>query len=256
MQPHPLRVCAEILKQSRIPLLLGNENLISMGGVFSFENYTLTIGNKDRELCLPINLESSGHLHLRFYSPNFMLAVHLHQDWDHGHPNTMEDEERRTRLWEGNIGTVINDLNHCKVCVTRHTNLSGQIESTHMAEDNPEADKAITNPQTGKILKKKRMYINLTEVNVGDKVYFRKPRDKYWNGPARVTQKESKSLQCVIRQDTHTIRSDGTLISKPDIFLAIEEENTITPNQQTKGTQEEEEEYIRDQLQAAEEELA
>ena len=85
MQPHPLRICAEILNQSRIPLLLGSENLTSMGGVFDYEDYTLTIVNKDKELCLPINLESSGHLHLRFYSPNFMLAVHLHQDWDHGH---------------------------------------------------------------------------------------------------------------------------------------------------------------------------
>ena len=58
MQPHPLRICAEILNQSRIPLLLGSENLTSMGGVFNYENYTLTIGNKDKELCLPINLES------------------------------------------------------------------------------------------------------------------------------------------------------------------------------------------------------
>ena len=58
MQPHLLRICAEILNQSRTPLLLGSENLTSMGGVFNYENYTLTIGNKDKELCLPINLES------------------------------------------------------------------------------------------------------------------------------------------------------------------------------------------------------
>ena len=113
MQPHSLRICAEVLNQSRIPLLSGSENLTSMGGVFSYENHTLTIANEDKELCLPINLESSGYLHLRFYSPNFMLAVHLHQNWDHGHPNTMEDEERRTRFWEENIGMVINDLNRC-----------------------------------------------------------------------------------------------------------------------------------------------
>merc|ERR1711872_85265 len=145
-----------------------------------------------------------------------MLVVHLHQNWDHGQP--MEDEERRTRIWEENLGSVINDLNHYEICVTRHTNPSGQTEATHMVEDNPEADKAITNPQTGKIFKKKRMYINLTEVNIGDRVYFRKPRDTHWKGPARVTQKGRKFLQCVIREDTHTIRNDGTLISKPDTF--------------------------------------
>ena len=86
MQPHPLRICAEVLNQSRIPLLLGSENLTSMGDVFDYEEYTLTITNKEKELCLPVNLESSGHLYLRFYSPNFMLAVHLHQNWDHGRP--------------------------------------------------------------------------------------------------------------------------------------------------------------------------
>ena len=77
MHPHPLRICAEILNQSRIPLLLGSENLTSMKGTFSFEDYTLTIDSQDGRLCLPINLESSGHLYLRFYSPNFMLAAHL-----------------------------------------------------------------------------------------------------------------------------------------------------------------------------------
>ena len=100
------------------------------------------------------------------------------------------------------------------------------------------------------------MYIDLTEVNIGDRVYFRKPRDIHWRGPARVTQKGSRSLQCVIRQKTHTIKNDGTLISKPDTFLAIEEENTITPNRQTESSQEREEESKGDQSQAAEEELA
>ena len=66
-QPHPLRICAEFLNQSRIPLLLGSENLARMGGVLDYEDYTLTIAHKDKELCLPINLESSGHLYLRFY---------------------------------------------------------------------------------------------------------------------------------------------------------------------------------------------
>ena len=93
-----------------------------------------------------------------------MLAVHLHQNWDHGLP--MEDEERVTRMWEENLSTVINDLNHCEICVTRHTNPSGQTEATHTVEDNPEADRAIQDPQTGKVFKKKRMYINLTEVNI------------------------------------------------------------------------------------------
>ena len=37
MQPHPLRICAEILNQSRIPLLLGSENLTSMGGVLAMK---------------------------------------------------------------------------------------------------------------------------------------------------------------------------------------------------------------------------
>ena len=90
-------------------------------------------------------------------------------------------------------------------------------------------------------------------------VYFRKTRDKHWNGPARVVQKESKSLQCVIRQKTLTIKDDGTLISKPDTFSAIEEENPITSNQQTENIQEQlekEEKAIRDQLQAVEKELA
>ena len=97
-------------------------------------------------------------------------------------------------MWEENLGAVINDLNHCETCVTRHTNPSGQTEATHMAEDNPEADRAIQNPQTGKVFKKKRMYINLTEVNIGDRVYFRKPWDIHWKGPAWVTQKGSRSL--------------------------------------------------------------
>ena len=147
MHPHPLRVCAEILNQSRIPLLLGNENLIRMKGTFSFEDYTLTIDSKDRKLCLPINLESSGHLHLRFYSPNFMLAVHLHQDWDHGYPDATEDEERKTKMWEENISTVINDLNHCKVSAAEYNNSPGPTRAIHMVEDNPGASEATKNPQ-------------------------------------------------------------------------------------------------------------
>ena len=150
-----------------------------------------------------------------------MLAVHLHQNWDHDHP--MEDEERNARMWEENLGAVINDLNHCETCVTRHTNLFGQKEVMHRLEDNSEMNRVIQDPQAGKVIRKKRMYIELTEVNIGDRVYFRKPRDTHWKGPARVTQKGSWFLQCVIRQKTHTIRKDSTLISKPDTFLAVNE---------------------------------
>ena len=58
MQSPPLRTRAEIFNQSRIPLLLGSENLTSMGGVFDDENYTLTVVNKDKELGSPTNLEN------------------------------------------------------------------------------------------------------------------------------------------------------------------------------------------------------
>ena len=75
-------------------------------------------------------------------------------------------------MWEGNMGTVINDLNHCKVCVAEHTNPPRPTRAIHMVEDNLEASEAIANPQTKKILKK-RMYTNPTEVNVSDWVYLR-----------------------------------------------------------------------------------
>ena len=45
-----------------------------------------TIDSEDRKLYLPIRLESPEHLHLRFYPSNPMLAVHLHQGWDHDNP--------------------------------------------------------------------------------------------------------------------------------------------------------------------------
>ena len=125
-----------------------------------------------------------------------------------------------------------------------------------MIEDNPETNRVIQDPQTGKVIRKKRMYIDPTEVNIGDRVYLRKLRDTHWRGPARVTQKGSRSLQCVIRQKTHTIKNDGTLMSKPDTFVAVEEEDTITPNRQTEGYQGGEEESKGDQSQTAEEDLA
>ena len=213
--------------------------------------YTLTIDSKDKRLCLPINQESSGHLHLQFYSPNFMLAVYLHQDWDHGHPDAIKDEERKTKMWEENISKVINDLNHCKVCVAEHNSSPRPTMAVHMVEDNPGANEATTNPQTekarhyntmmttrehliatkadSKIKKalKKRMYTSPTKVNAGDWVYLKKNRDRYWNGPARVVQKDSKSLHCVIRKKPLTINKGGILLSKPDTFPVIEEESPI-----------------------------
>ena len=58
------------------------------------------------------------------------------------------------------------------------------------------------------------------------------------------------------RQKTHTIRKDGTLISKPDTFLAVGEEDTITPNRHIESPQEEEVESEEDQPQTAEEDQA
>ena len=81
MHPHPLRVCAEILNQSRIPLLLGNGSLIRMKGILSFEDYTLTIDSEDKRLCLPINLEGLGHFHLQFYPMSQEEENHLTREF-------------------------------------------------------------------------------------------------------------------------------------------------------------------------------
>ena len=101
------------------------------------------IRRKDEELCLPINLECSGHLSLQLYSLSFVRAVQPHQDgdrghpdateatsqqrildpqpltlpseamedWDHGHPDATKDEGRKMKMKKENTGTVINDLN-------------------------------------------------------------------------------------------------------------------------------------------------
>ena len=71
--------------------------------------------------------------------------------------------------------------------ITRHTNPSGQTEATHTVEDNLEADRVTQDSQTGKVCKKKRMCINLTEVNIGSRVYFvfyPVKRTRMWNGNA------------------------------------------------------------------------
>ena len=135
MHSHPLCVCAEIFNQPRIPLLLGNENLIRMRGVFNFEDDTLTIESKDRRLCSSTHLESSRHLHLQFYSPNFIFTVHRHQDWDQGHPEATKHGERRAEMLEENISTVINDLNHCNVCIVEHNSSPRPTRAVHMVED-------------------------------------------------------------------------------------------------------------------------
>ena len=55
------------------------------------------IGMKDGRSCPPINLESSGHPHLQFHSPNFVPAVHPHQDWNHGHPDVTKGQKTEHR---------------------------------------------------------------------------------------------------------------------------------------------------------------
>ena len=67
MQPHLLHVCIEILNQKDLPLLLGNRSLIKTKSTIKFGDRTLTIDWKNEKLCLPINLESSGHFHLQFH---------------------------------------------------------------------------------------------------------------------------------------------------------------------------------------------
>ena len=67
MQPHLLHVCIEILDQKNLPLLLGNRSLIKTKSTIKFGDHTLTIDWKNEKLCLPINLESSGHFYLQFY---------------------------------------------------------------------------------------------------------------------------------------------------------------------------------------------
>ena len=116
---------------------------------------------------------------------------------------------------------------------TEHNDSPRLMRAIHMVKDHPGASEATSNPQSKKV-HKKRMYTNPTEVNVGDWVHFKKKRDKYWKSPARVVQKENKSLQCVIRQKSITIHNDGILISKPDTCPVIEEETPIliTTNQQ------------------------
>ena len=69
----------------------------------------------------------------QFHPQNFMLTVHLHQD---DHPDATKEEKRKTRLKEENIGTVINDLNHCKIYAVEHISPSNPTRATHKVEDN------------------------------------------------------------------------------------------------------------------------
>ena len=117
MHPHLLHIWIEILNQPRLPLLLGSGSLTRVKGTLSFGDHTLTIDWKDKRLCLPIKQESSGHFHLQFYSPNFILQVHLHQASGHGHQDIIKDMGKdmvkKAKKWEDNFTKAIDDLNQC-----------------------------------------------------------------------------------------------------------------------------------------------
>ena len=68
---------------------------------------------------------------------------------------------------EENSSTVINDLNHCKVCAVEHNSPPRPTRAVHMVEDNPGANQATINPQTKKALKK-RMCTRPPKVNASD----------------------------------------------------------------------------------------
>ena len=65
--PHLLHVLVEVLSQPKLPLLLGSKSLTRVKGILSFGDNTLTIDWREKQLCLPIKQESSGHYHLQFY---------------------------------------------------------------------------------------------------------------------------------------------------------------------------------------------
>ena len=81
MQPHLLHVWVEILNQLRLPLLLGSRSLTRVKGTLSFGDHTLTIDWKNERLCLPINLENSGHFHLQFYPMSQVEESHLTREF-------------------------------------------------------------------------------------------------------------------------------------------------------------------------------
>ena len=189
MHPHLLHIWIEILNQPRLPLLLGSGSLTRVKGTLSFGDHTLTIDWKDKRLCLPIKQESSGHFHLQFYSPNFILQVHLHKASGHGHQDMIKDMGKhmvkKAKKWEDNFTKAIDDLNRCEVCTTEHN-----------CPPRPKIA-AKTDSTTKKALKRK-LHTDPTKVNTGEWVYFKRNRDRYWKGPVKVVQKDRKSLHCIV----------------------------------------------------------
>ena len=105
-------------------------------------------------------------------------------------------------MLEEKLGAVINDLNHCEICVTRHTNPSGKTVVTYMVKDSMEADRVTQDSQTRKSCKKKGMCVNLIEINIGSGVYLvfcPMKTTRMWNGNAsNVINNLNQSEACAV----------------------------------------------------------
>ena len=63
-------------------------------GTLSFGDQTLTIDWKNERLCLPINLENSGHFHLQFYPMSQVEESHLTREFVHRAEWTKEEIQK------------------------------------------------------------------------------------------------------------------------------------------------------------------
>ena len=73
-----------------------------------------------------------------------------------------------------------------------------------------EADKTIR-----KALRQ-RIYADISRVQTGDWVYFKRNPDRYWRGPAKVVLKDRKTLHCVMHGNPLVLNLDDVLLHKPD----------------------------------------
>ena len=63
---------------------------------------------------------------------------------------------------------------------------------------------------------RQRIYADISRVQAGDWVYFKRNPDKYWHGPAKVVLKDRKTLHCVMHGNPLVINLDDILLHKPD----------------------------------------
>ena len=115
-----------------------------------------------------------------------------------------------------------------------------------LVEDNPGADQEIADSQamwarhyrmmmaareafvtseSDRILRKalqQRTYTDPSKVKLRDWVYWRRNHERYWRGPAKVTNIDQKNIHCIFHGQPMILNRDDVLLSKPE-----EEEFTV-----------------------------